>query len=67
MHCSSAISKGFLSRVCWKPGLKDTRENLDLTFIVTGDNPSLVLEDGFGQKRAADPCQMSRWCAAAMI
>ena len=60
MCCSSEISTGFLYREFWKPGPKDNRENVDLTVIVTGDNPSLVLEKAYGQKGAAEPCQVIR-------
>lgn len=41
-------------------------KNIDLTFIVIGDNPSLVLEEAYGQKRAAEPYQIAGWYAAAM-
>ena len=65
MCSSSAISKGFLYREFWKSAPKGIRGNVDLTFIVIGGNPSLVLEKAYGQKGAAEPCQMTRRYAAA--
>lgn len=45
---------------------KDISENIDLTVTVIGENPGLVLEKAYGQKRAAEPCQMTSWYAAAV-